>query len=195
MARLWHWLWRPAVRWPALALVAVGLVIGLLGSGVVAASLAWTSTDSFCASCHQIAIVPEWKKSVHYTNNAGIVVHCADCHEPHDFVGMLGRKVAAVDEVWNQLLGTISTPEKFEAHRRELAEKEWTRLRAENSQECQDCHNVAEINDPAKSFLAAMHTAALAHGQTCIDCHKGVAHQAPTQSAAAEPETKEANNE
>lgn len=195
MAHFWHWLWRPAVRWPALALIVVGLLVGVFGSGLLAASLALTSSDSFCASCHQIAIVPEWKKSVHYANNAGVVVGCADCHEPHDFLGMLKRKAAAVDEVWNQLRGTISTPEKFEAHRLELAEKEWARLRADNSQECRNCHNVAAINDPGKSFLGAMHASALAQGKTCIDCHKGVAHTAPAQSAAIGAEIREARND
>lgn len=182
--RCWRSLWRSS-RWPWLGLVLVGLVIGVAGSGVTAGALWYTSTNAFCSSCHQLNIVPEWKKSVHYLNAVGFTAGCADCHEPHDPIGMILRKTAAINEVWNQLLGTISTPEKFEAHRLEMAQKEWARMRASNSQECRNCHQVDQMSDPAKAFLSAMHRTALANGQACIDCHKGVAHTAPTAPAAA----------
>ncbi len=182
--RFWRWLWRPSATWPWLVFVLVGLAVGVAGSGVTAGALWFTSTDAFCSSCHAQNIVPEWQKSVHYANAVGFKAGCADCHEPHDPVGMLLRKTAAVNEVWNQLLGTISTPEKFEAHRLELAQKEWARLRADNSQECRDCHQVSQMSDPAKAFLNTMHRTALANGRACVDCHKGVAHKAPDESAA-----------
>ena len=185
LLRSWHFLWRPSQRWPWLVFIVIGLAVGVAGSGVTAGALWFTSTDVFCSRCHQLNIVPEWQKSVHYVNAVGFKAGCADCHEPHDPIGMMLRKVAAADEVWNQLLGTISTPEKFAAHRLELAQKEWARLRADNSQECRDCHNLGQMNDPGKAFLSPMHRTALANGGTCIDCHKGVAHQAPNEHVAA----------
>ena len=43
----------------------------------------YTSTDEFCGICH---IHPKatytWKKSTHYKNESGVVVHCAECHLP-----------------------------------------------------------------------------------------------------------------
>lgn len=144
LLRCWHFLWRPSARWPWLVFVLVGLAIGIAGSGVTAGALWFTSTNTFCMSCHEQNAVPEWKRSVHFVNAAGFTAGCADCHEPHNFIGMVLRKTAAVDEVWNQFLGTISTPEKFEAHRWELAQKEWTHLHADNSAECRDCHQLSQ---------------------------------------------------
>jgi cytochrome c-type protein NapC len=185
MLRLWRYCWSPSARWPFLVLILVGLVVGIVASGAFAVAMHFTSTNAFCSSCHENNVVPEWKASVHYANAHGVVVGCADCHEPSDPLGLMLRKVAATNEVWNQILGTISTPEKFEAHRWELAQKEWARLRADNSAECQHCHQMATMNDPAKAGLRNMHRTALANGQTCIDCHKGVAHKMPTQPTAA----------
>ncbi len=181
LLRWWHCLWRPSLRWPWLVLVVVGLVIGVAGSGVTAGALWFTSTDVFCTSCHQESGVPEWKQSVHYVNTVGFTTSCADCHEPHDPIGALLRKTAGFNEVYHQLLGTIATPEKFEAHRLELAQRVWASMHANNSAECRSCHQMSQMNDPGKAFLSPMHRAALANGQTCIDCHKGVAHKAPTE--------------
>lgn len=185
LLRCLDFLWHPSARWPLLVLVGAGLVVGVAGSGAFAVAMHLTSTNVFCSSCHENNVVPEWKQSVHYANAIGVVVGCSDCHEPSDPVGLLLRKVAATDEVWNEVLGTISTPQKFEAHRLELAQKEWARLRADDSAECQHCHQMTTMNDPAKPYLRDMHRTALANGQICIDCHKGVAHKAPTQTAAA----------
>ncbi len=184
--RCWSFLWSPNARWPFLVLIAAGVVIGVAASGAFAVALYLTGTDAFCSSCHQLKIVPEWRQSPHYVNAAGFVAKCADCHVPHDPLGMLKRTVEGFNETWNQILGTISTPEKLEAHRLEMARKEWARLRADNSQECRDCHQVAAMNDPSKSFLQDMHRTALANGQTCIDCHKGVAHEAPNETPTAD---------
>jgi len=129
-------------------------------------------------------VVPEWKQSVHYLNTAGIEVGCSDCHEPRDPLGLVLRKLEAANEVWNHFRGTIATPGKFEANRLRMAQAEWSRLRADNSQACRNCHQVQKIKNPAKSFLATMHSTAIASGRTCIDCHKGVAHKAPMETAA-----------
>jgi hypothetical protein len=51
------------------------------------------------------------------------------------------------------VLGTIDTPEKFAAKRAVLAQHEWDRMKANDSQECRNCHNYtymdyAEQNKP-----------------------------------------------
>lgn len=165
--------------------MGAGLLIGIAASGAFAVAMQVTSTNAFCSSCHEANVVPEWKQSPHYANAAGVIVGCSDCHEPRDPVALVIRKTEAVKETWNQLLGTISTPEKFEAHRLELAQAEWSRLKADNSQECRNCHQMETLKDPAKPFLTDMHRSALASGKTCIDCHTGVAHKAPAETASA----------
>jgi cytochrome c-type protein NapC len=167
-------LWRP---W--LAFVAIGLVLGVAASGIFAGALWYTSTDSFCSGCHAANAVPEWKGSVHYANRAGMAVGCADCHEPKDPLGMLLRKVAAMKETYHHIRGTINTPEKYEAHRLEMAEREWARLKADDALACRACHEPARMQDPAHAAVAKTHRTAIANGQICTDCHKGVAHKAP----------------
>jgi cytochrome c-type protein NapC len=178
-------LFSPNSRWSFAALVGAGLVLGVAGVGSVVGAMYYTSTNAFCSTCHATNAVVEWQRSQHYRNAVGFVAGCADCHEPHTLLGMLGRKIAAANETWNQMLGTINTPEKYEAHRLELAEKEWNRMRGNDSAECKTCHQPALMNDPDKAFLGDMHRTAIANGRSCIDCHKGVAHTAPTQKAVA----------
>lgn len=185
LSRLWTFLWSPSGRWPLLVLIGVGLVVGIAASATIVVAMHITSTNAFCSSCHEMNIVvAEWKQSPHYVNSVGIIAGCADCHEPKDPLGMAIAKIESMDDGWNHILGTISTPAKFEAHRLELAENVWARLHADNSQECRNCHQMTMMNDPSKPSLRAMHQTALANGKTCIDCHKGVAHKLPTEKAA-----------
>ncbi|MGS0725290.1 NapC/NirT family cytochrome c, partial [Shewanella sp. 0m-11] len=74
-----------------------------------------------------------------------------------------------------------NTQEKFEAKRREMAEHEWVRLQANNSQECRNCHNLNSMDITLQSPRAAnMHSTYLLTGEkTCINCHKGIAHNLP----------------
>lgn len=76
---------------------------------------------------------------------------------------------------------SINTREKFLDHRRELAEHEWARLKANDSLECRNCHNFEFMDFTRQSVRARqMHSTALASGEaTCIDCHKGIAHHLP----------------
>ena len=62
--------------------------LGWTGAGVVLAILAlgglkYTSSDSFCTSCHvHPGADSTWTLSTHYKNESGVVVHCYQCHLP-----------------------------------------------------------------------------------------------------------------
>lgn len=174
--RVWRVLLSPSARYSVLLLVGGGLVLGAALTLAFNGALQVTSSNEFCLSCHAQNAGIDWKSSSHYTNRSGMVVGCADCHESRSFVPRLLRKAQAFNEIWHQLKGTISTPEKYEAHRLELAQREWARLGKNGSQECRNCHQVDLM---AQATIKDMHQAALSGGQTCIDCHKGVAHQTP----------------
>ena len=61
-----------------------------------------------------------------------------------------------------------------------LAENEWRRMKANNSQECRNCHNFEYFDYAAQGSRSAnMHQTGLNEGKTCIDCHKGIAHNLP----------------
>lgn len=86
----------------------------------------------------------------------------------------------ASNELLHKVLGTIDTPEKFEANRLAMAERVWAEMKANDSHECRNCHSYETMD-----FDAQRHTSAPAMqmaketGMTCIDCHKGIAHKLP----------------
>ena len=85
-------------------------------------------------------------------------------------------------ELWDKIVGTIGTKEKFEEHRLELAQIVWGKMRASGSRECRNCHSFEAMDMPSQEKLAQKRhsEAALAgSGKTCIDCHQGIAHHLP----------------
>jgi cytochrome c-type protein NapC len=87
----------------------------------------------------------------------------------------------ASKEVWGHLFGIIDTREKFRDHRLELALHEWSRFKANDSLECRNCHSAQSMDITKQSPRASVaHQRFLFTGEkTCIDCHKGIAHQLP----------------
>jgi cytochrome c-type protein NapC len=83
--------------------------------------------------------------------------------------------------VWGHLFGTIDTRQKFLDHRLELAQHEWARLKANDSLECRNCHQFDSMDLTRQTARAAqIHQRYLGTGlKTCIDCHKGIAHELP----------------
>ena len=75
--------------------------------------------------------------------------------------------------------------EKFRDHRLELALHEWARFKANDSLECRNCHSAESMDITKQSPRAsAAHQRFLFTGEkTCIDCHKGIAHQPPDMKA------------
>jgi cytochrome c-type protein NapC len=162
-----------------LSWLILGIVIGVAGLATMNFALHATGSSEFCSSCHANDVTKEWMVSKHYSNQYGVRVGCSDCHVPQSFVPKILRKMKAAGEVYGHLTGVIDTPEKFEAKRKEMAESEWARHKANGGQECRNCHYMDTIDNPEKEYLKDMHVGALESGQICIDCHKGVAHKAP----------------
>ena len=65
--------------------------------------------------------------------------------------------------------------------RLELAENEWARMKANDSLECRNCHSSIAMDFTKQTRRAAeIHSRFLISGErTCIDCHKGIAHELP----------------
>jgi len=77
-------------------------------------------------------------------------------------------------------MGSISTPDKFEAKRLELAERVWSSMEQTDSRECRACHNQNRMDFHKQSRRAQdKMEQALKEGKTCIECHKGIAHINP----------------
>jgi cytochrome c-type protein NapC len=160
-----------------------GFIAGIVFWGGFNTAMEMTNNEKFCTGCHEMRdnVFQELKPTIHYSNRSGVRATCPDCHVPHDWTDKLARKMQASKEVWGKIFGTISTKEKFEGKRLELARHEWARLKANDSLECRNCHNFESMDFTRQSPRAqAQHSTALARKEkTCIDCHKGIAHRLP----------------
>jgi cytochrome c-type protein NapC len=177
---------RPS-RYFSLAFLTIGgFIAGIVFWGGFNTALELANTETFCVGCHEMRdnVYQELQTTIHFTNRSGVRAHCPDCHVPHRWTDKIARKMQASKEVWGKIFGTIDTREKFEAHRLELAQHEWARLKANNSLECRNCHGFEFMDFTRQSPRAAQaHSTFLAAGEkTCIDCHKGIAHRLPAQA-------------
>nr|VFK14621.1 MAG: trimethylamine-N-oxide reductase (cytochrome c), cytochrome c-type subunit TorC [Candidatus Kentron sp. LPFa] len=167
---------------PIIGILALGVFLGFAVVGGFDTFVGYTSSNRFCgATCHEMrAVAEEYRQSVFHKNSRGLRVGCADCHVPKPLFAKLWRKAKASREVYHTVMGTIDTPEKFEAKRIVLARSEWRRLQEADSRECRDCHVYdAMITDAQPGDARFWHPVAMDEGYTCIDCHKGIAHRLP----------------
>lgn len=193
MKKLWHALvslfCRPAAKIGLGILVTVGFIAGVLSWQGFTSVMGVTNSEEFCVGCHTMqANLHELKDTVHWSNRSGVRAKCADCHVPHDFTDKMARKMKASVEVWSHITGEISTPEKFEENRLRLAQNEWARFRANGSKECRSCHDYKSMDfeKMRETSREAMRGAAQ-RNQSCLDCHKGIAHHKPATGNSRNP--------
>ena len=182
LAPYWSLLTRPA-KVAVWVILALGFCGGVIFWGGFNTAMEASNTEAFCISCHEMEanLYEEYKETIHFSNRSGVRATCPDCHVPHAWTDKIVRKVQASKEVWGMLVGTIDTREKFEEHRLYLAEREWKRMKDNDSLECRNCHDFDYMDFSLQGQRAyKMHSTALASGEkTCIDCHKGIAHELP----------------
>ena len=160
-----------------------GFLSGVIFWGGFNTVMEATNTETFCISCHEMRanVYEEIQPTIHFTNRSGVRATCPDFHVPHDWTNKVARKMEASKEVWGHLFGSISTREKFLNLRRAMADREWARMKANDSLECRNCHSAESMDITRQGPRAAeAHQRFLFTGEnTCIDCHKGIAHQLP----------------
>jgi len=182
LKRLWT-----IMKSPSSAAMGFILLIGFLGGvifwGGFNTGMEATNTEAFCSGCHA-PIVKEIKETIHYSNRSGVRAICSDCHVPHNWTDKIIRKVQASKELVAFAMGTIDTEEKFQARRGYLANREWHRMKENNSQECRNCHEFEFMDFSEQGTRSTkQHSTALASGEkTCVDCHKGIAHRLPNMA-------------
>ncbi len=170
------------------AFLLLVFVAGILFAKVAGVGVAATNEMGFCTSCHSMQVnLEEYKQTVHYRNASGVRATCADCHVPKPIIPQTIAKIMASRDIFSEIVGTIDTKEKYEQHRWEMASRVWARMEATDSRECRNCHDYSQMDLSAQARIARKrHNKAVDQGKTCIDCHKGIAHQEPD-----EPEGKE----
>lgn len=154
-------------------------VVGVIFWGGFNTAMEATNTTEFCIGCHEMEanVYQEYTPTIHYSNRTGVRAGCPDCHVPRPWIHKVVRKIQASREVYFWLTGKINTKEKFEEHRFDLAQNVWKAMKDTDSRECRNCHNFESMNPEfQKPRARKQHLNAFETGQTCIDCHKGIAH-------------------
>ncbi len=193
---------KPSTRYSVGALLVVGMLFAstLIAGG--AYFMNYTNTLEFCISCHTMrdTVYQEYKETLHYTNASGVRATCPDCHVPDAFGPLVVAKVLAVADVYHEIVGSIDTPEKFEARRWLMANKVWKRLEDTDSGTCRSCHGDGHETmalDEQDRLARRKHKRAFEEGdKTCIECHKGLVHKMPKKpdEAPSQARTEDAGS-
>jgi len=174
---------RKRISRATLIVFVAGSLFGIVFWGGFHTVVEQTNSMAFCTSCHEMGYVyEEYQQSIHYKNAAGVRAICSDCHVPREWLPKMVRKVQATNELFHKMLGTIDTREKFEARRLEMAERVWETMRATDSRECRNCHSFESMDFHKQERRAAEKMQKVVDrktGETCIECHKGIAHKLP----------------
>ena len=172
--------WSRRLIWgTAVSGAVIFFVIGIIFWGGFNTAMEATNTTEFCIGCHEMEanVYQEYKPSIHFSNRTGVRAGCPDCHVPKPWIHKVVRKIQASKEVFSWLTGKLDTKEKFNEHRFELAQSVWHAMKSTDSRECRNCHNFESMNPEfQKPRARKQHLNAFETGQTCIDCHKGIAH-------------------
>ncbi|NOD64363.1 MULTISPECIES: NapC/NirT family cytochrome c [unclassified Ruegeria] len=173
-------IWRRYFLWGMpVAGIAAAFAAGIIFWGGFNTAMEATNTKEFCVSCHEMRdfVYEEYTGTIHDVNRSGVGAVCSDCHVPKDWTHKMIRKIKASRELYGKMVGSINTREKFEAKRVHLAMNEWERMKATDSRECRNCHDFESMMPEfQKPRARQQHLNAMTVGQTCIDCHKGIAH-------------------
>jgi trimethylamine-N-oxide reductase cytochrome c-type subunit TorC len=189
LKRFWAVFSKPSSHLSFGLLCLGGFLAGLIFWGAFNTALEVSNTEEFCIGCHEMRdnVYQELQSTVHWKNNSGVRATCPDCHVPKNWTDKIARKMQASKEVWGTLFGTINTREKFVAKRGKLAQHEWDRMIANKSLECKNCHDYKSMNFENMSERGRVQMKmASERNQTCIDCHKGIAHELPEAMHSAE---------
>ena len=174
-----------------------GMVVGMAAVLLALAGLRYTSSNSFCISCHvHPGADSTWTLSTHYKNESGVVVHCSECHLPPPGLYHLSEKARmGVRDVFSMLFRDTDKIDWLERSALYNA-RHYT-----YDSSCIRCH--AELYSTGltdKGVEAHKHYESQRDQLRCINCHKGAGHyrqetlvaetaEAPGRPPSIRPET------
>lgn len=167
-----------------IALLSIAaFVISALVIGTANVALESTNSMEFCTSCHSMQTpYEEYKETIHYKNPSGVRAECSDCHVPKPLGAKLWAKLMASKDIYHEIIGTIDSKELYETRRWQMANRVWEKMKATDSRECRNCHNFQAMDmDEQDKMARKKHEDAEEKGKTCIDCHRGIAHEEPDE--------------
>lgn len=179
---------KPNTRYALGTILIIGIAIGVIFWGAFNWAIELSNKEAFCISCHEMrsTVYAEYQGTIHDSNRSGVRAICSDCHVPKEWIYKVKRKILATNELFHKIAGSVNTKEKFEAQRLEMAQRVWETMKATDSRECRNCHSTTGMAlKKQKPRARAQHESAVEAGETCIDCHKGIAHK-PVHKALEE---------
>ncbi len=173
MLKMTNWFKRKAAL-----LFSAGFLLAILlifsGNKAVEA----TGTDDYCQSCHNVhpQAYSSWKRSTHYDNKRGIVVHCIECHLPPSGLPKLSRKVTTgLRDVYGTLFTDTKSINWEEKSRPEYA------VHHTFESSCLRCHkNLYPLGLGEKGQEAHLYYDNNREKLNCLNCHIGVGHYSKT---------------
>ena len=164
-------------------LLLIGIVIGVGALVLLRAANHYTSTDSFCGSCHiHPQATSSWRLSTHYAGTSGTVTHCIECHLPPGGIGYIAEKSRlGVKDIFGKLFKDES---RFNWEQKSLLEHAVTHTFRDA---CLECHkNLFPLELSKEGEEAHLHYTQQADRLRCINCHLHVGHFDPSAGGAIE---------
>ena len=170
--------------------ILIGIVIGIVVWLGAEKAYHYSSTDTFCSSCHSMAAYvssdPRYVNSAHRSTATGIQVGCSDCHVPPSFpANLIYKTKSGIKDIYEEWTNDFTKPETWEARRADLAHgvRDW--FVANDSAPCQACHTPEKLR-PKRESGQRQHELAKRENISCIGCHFNLVHQTvkPTKKFA-----------
>jgi formylglycine-generating enzyme required for sulfatase activity len=136
----------------------------------------YTSTNSFCESCHvHPQATATWKQGPHFDNESGVAVGCVQCHLPPGGAEYMIEKVkTGVRDVYGTWFKDPSKINWEEKSQREHA------VRFVYEASCRHCHqNLFPRGLSKKGVDAHLHYDQHGGQVRCINCHLNTGHYRP----------------
>ncbi|MCE5250215.1 NapC/NirT family cytochrome c, partial [bacterium] len=160
-----------------IGLFLFSMVLGiLLGFAILYAShagLEYSSTDNFCEFCHvHPHATYSWKKSTHYKNKSGTIVHCVDCHLPPGGLYYLTEKARL--GIRDSYGAVFKDKEKIDWDAKSVLEHAATYT---YDASCMKCHqDLYSLGLTPKGVKAHEYYMKQPEKVRCINCHIAVGH-------------------
>lgn len=156
-----------------------GVVVGFASMIIFNHYWVNSSTPESCMSCHyHTEADAAWKKSVHYNNESGTVVGCAECHLPPKgtFDYAWAKATTGMKDMWSYW-----TKEPSEIDWQSKGDLEYARTIVYN-ESCEACHiNLLPKGVSDEAIIAHLYYEDNKQklGLQCIDCHLDAGHYDP----------------
>lgn len=152
--------------------------------------------DGACLSCHESDTAGNWQHALHMLNNLTCVT-CHDIHSEQDRV-LLDEQQAQVCTMCHKVQETgmhgrsenlAKDPPCSSCHNPHNHESAQPQMLTNQSQGCRHCHDLAAMaDDPLVAAKAnSYHRVMQEPGNTCLDCHQGIAHATAASAPPMQP--------